>query len=143
MLFGLRQIAVQAAMIAMIMRALLPAGWMPNPAGLANGTPWVICTGQGPMMMGPMTMGPMKIAAASDAAMDMSGHSHKMPDKGQSHDQNVCPFAAAAHLALAPAAQATALPDIALRPMDDVAPAQAGRPVADRTHPPRAPPPLA
>ena len=142
MLFGLRQFAMHAAVIAMIMRALLPAGWMPNPGGLANGTPWVICTGQGPMKMGPM-----KIAAASGAAMEMSGHSHKMPDRGQSHDQshdqNLCPFAAAAHLALAPTAHATALPDSALRPMDDVAPAQAGRPVADRTHPPRAPPPLA
>lgn len=129
-------------MIAMILRALLPAGWMPNPDGLANGIPWVICTGQGPMTTGPMTTGPM-MADMSAAAMEMPGHHRKMPDKGQSHDQNVCPFAAAAHLALAPAAQATALPDIALRPMDDVAPAQAGRPVADRTHPPRAPPPLA
>jgi len=75
-----RRFAVHIALIAMILRALLPAGWMPGTP--ADGPGLVICTMDG------------GLSAASGHGQD-----HKNPDDGQHHA--ICPFAAAAHLAQA------------------------------------------
>jgi hypothetical protein len=80
----IRHIAVHLALAAMMLRALLPAGWMPN--AVQAGAPFVICTLHG--------------------ALHLSGDPapHKQqPDDGQRHD--LCPFAAAPHLS-SPAADA-------------------------------------
>jgi hypothetical protein len=65
------------ALTAMLLRALLPAGWMPNPDGLA-GAPLVICS------------------------MSGAQHAHPATNRGHAPQDNsgkICPFAAAAHLA--------------------------------------------
>ena len=69
-----RSFAVTLALSAMLLRAMLPAGWMPNIAGV-GGAAFVICSVDG------LHHGP-----AHD------------PAQGQ-HDDHMCPFAAAAHLA--------------------------------------------
>lgn len=58
----------------MLLRAVLPAGWMPNLAG-TGGAPLVICSVDGPLHL----------------------PSHD-PAHGE-HDDHMCPFAAVAHLA--------------------------------------------
>jgi len=68
-----RSLAATLALAAMLLRAVLPAGWMPNPDGAA-GTPFVICSLSGPQHIHP-----------AHAPRDSSG--------------KVCPFAVAAHLA--------------------------------------------
>jgi hypothetical protein len=99
---GFRRAAVTLALAAMALRALMPAGWMPNPHGFAE-TAFIICD------MGEMS--PMTMAKMDMAHMDMSG----MPgmsdrDGGASKDQaparenddshqQACPFAAAPHVA--------------------------------------------
>lgn len=37
-----KSLAVQIALVAMLLRALVPAGWMPNTAG-ADASPFIIC----------------------------------------------------------------------------------------------------
>ena len=69
-----RSIAVTLALSAMLLRAVLPAGWMPDPVGV-GGAPLVICS--------------------VDGAHHVPPHD---PAQGQ-HDDHMCPFAAAAHLA--------------------------------------------
>ncbi len=82
---GLRHIAVHLALAALFLRAMLPAGWMPNPQA-ASGAPFIICS--------------------MDAA-DQSGKAQKQaPNDPRAHES--CPFAAAAPLAAAP--EAIALP---------------------------------
>lgn len=71
----LRLAAMHLALAAMLLRALMPAGWMPN-AEAAAGSPLVICTMNGPMPLAPE---PQK---------------HKADASG-----DICPFAAAAQLA--------------------------------------------
>jgi hypothetical protein len=69
-----RSLAATLALAAMLLRAMLPAGWMPNPDGLA-GAPLVICSGV--------------------------QHAHPLRIPGQAPQNNsgkICPFAAAAHL---------------------------------------------
>jgi hypothetical protein len=41
--------AVQLALLAMLLRAVLPAGWMPAAITSANASPFVICTIDGPL----------------------------------------------------------------------------------------------
>lgn len=86
MLRMLRLAGVQIALVAMVLRALLPAGWMPDTAA---GTPFVICT----------MNGPMQAAHLPDPGKHQPGH-----DDGRQND--VCPFAASVHFAT-PAATAT------------------------------------
>ena len=74
MLFGLRQFATHVALIAMILRAFLPAGWMPDARAAAPGL--VICSLDGP----------------SSPDQD-----HKKQDNGQ--HPVVCPFTALGHMA--------------------------------------------
>lgn len=44
-----RSAAVQIALLAMLLRAVLPAGWMPAAITSANASPFVICTMDGPL----------------------------------------------------------------------------------------------
>jgi hypothetical protein len=69
-----RSFAVTLALSAMLLRAVLPVGWMPNLTG-AGDTPLVICS--------------------VDGAHHLPPHD---PARGQ-QDDHMCPFAAAAHLA--------------------------------------------
>jgi hypothetical protein len=82
MVHRLRQAAIHLAVTAMVLRALLPTGWMPNLSG-QPGSALIICT------------------------MDSGGalsHGHgglpskHQPDGRGEHDG--CPFAAAPHLAI-------------------------------------------
>jgi len=93
---GFRRAAVCLALAAMMLRALMPAGWMPNPAG-ASESLFVICD-MDQMDMSKMDMSHM--SAADMADMDMSGMDHGPSGKhsGDGH-QPTCPFAAAPHVA--------------------------------------------
>jgi len=85
-----RRVAVTLALGAMLLRALLPTGWMPNPAGFAT-SPLIICL--------------MDMPSAAAQAMDMSMSGMDMHAHGGSHDHGTqqnnetCPFAAAPHIA--------------------------------------------
>jgi hypothetical protein len=74
---GLRRAAIHIALAALILRAFLPAGWMPNPQGLGE-TAFVICTMDGPV-----------IAPSGKA----------LPGKDDPRAHETCPFAAGAQLA--------------------------------------------
>jgi len=91
---GFRRAAVCLALAAMMLRALMPAGWMPNPAG-ASESLFVICD-MDQMDMSKMDMSHM--SAADMADMDMSGMDHGSSGK-HSGAQQTCPFAAAPHVA--------------------------------------------
>jgi hypothetical protein len=71
---GFRRAAVHLALIALILRGFLPAGWMPNPQGFGQ-TAFVICT-----MDGPVT--------ATDGKA--------LPGKDDPRAHETCPFAHAA-----------------------------------------------
>jgi len=74
----LRRALLDVAFFAILLRALLPAGWMPGHA--ADGTiSFVICSVDG------VHRG------------DGDGHANKTGDDGRQHD--ACPFAAAPHVA--------------------------------------------
>ena len=45
--------AVHLALLAMVLRAVLPAGWMPAAITSANASPFVICTMDGPLHSAP------------------------------------------------------------------------------------------
>jgi len=48
-----RSAAVQLALVAMLLRAFLPAGWMPAAIASADASPFVICTLDGPLHPAP------------------------------------------------------------------------------------------
>lgn len=78
-----RLAGLHIALAAMLLRALLPDGWMPAPPthdANAQWIPFVICTGHGLVHL--------------DGAPGSAHH-----DDDQSHRFAPCPFAAAAHLA--------------------------------------------
>lgn len=81
---GLLNTLRHVALAALILRAMLPAGWMPDAHGLT------ICS---------VTLG----AVHHDAA---PGHADGKTAHGE------CPFAASAHMAAAPAAPSLALPAV-------------------------------
>lgn len=85
-LSGYRSVAVSLALCAMVLRALLPDGWMP--AANAAGAPFVICS------------------------LDGIHTGGKLPSEpGQERSHAPCAFAAAAHLAPPlPAASGLAAP---------------------------------
>ena len=89
MLRTFRLAAVQLALAAMMLRALLPMGWMPNPDGFAQ-SPLVICLMDMPSGMD------MSHAMDMSKPMDMDMHGH---DHGQQQNNEQCPFAAAPHIA--------------------------------------------
>lgn len=71
------------ALVAMLFRALLPIGWMPNIGG-APGTPIILCSLDGPVQI---LLGP-------------DGRPVKpSPDQNDAHQHDACPFAAAPHFA--------------------------------------------
>jgi hypothetical protein len=84
----LKSAAFQLALAAMLLRAVLPAGWMPAPVTGANASPFVICSIDGPQHSPP----------GRQKSGDDIDHSHGAP----------CVFASAAHLA--PAVDATPAP---------------------------------
>ncbi len=71
---GFRRVFVHLALAALILRAFLPAGWMPNPQGVGE-TAFVICTMDGPVSV-------------------MDGKALPGKDDPRAHES--CPFAAAA-----------------------------------------------
>lgn len=82
------------ALVAMLFRALLPSGWMPNIGG-APGTPIILCSLDGPIQI---VIGP-------------DGQPLKQsPDQNDTHQNDVCPFAAAPHFATPIAAVAVPAP---------------------------------
>jgi hypothetical protein len=77
---GIFRIARHLALIALIARAFVPAGWMPDAQGAMT-----ICSATAPTQ-----------------------HSDKHPDQDAHHD--ICPFAAAPHLASTPDVPVLAAP---------------------------------
>jgi hypothetical protein len=75
-----RHIAIHLALAAMMLRALVPVGWMPNTTG-ASGSFFTICTMDGPVHLA-----------------DQHDQGKHTPDDGQ-HGHDECPFAAAPHFA--------------------------------------------
>jgi hypothetical protein len=93
----IRLAGVHIALAAMLLRALLPAGWMPNPVSSAD-SPFVICTMDGPIYMVPRTDGqPIK----------------QQPDHNNDSNHEICPFAVAPHLAPPTIAVLLTLPSLA------------------------------
>ena len=89
----IRLAGLHVALVAMLLRALLPAGWMPAPPSHtadANWVPFVICTGNGLVRL--------NHAPGSDHSDDQKTH-HVAP----------CPYAAAAHLSTPAHGDAVAL----------------------------------
>ena len=82
--------AIVLALTAMVLRALLPAGWMPNPAGFAE-LPFIICRMDTSM--------PMQMDMSMPMPMDIHGGPSGRHDQQQNNE--TCPFAAAPHLAAA------------------------------------------
>jgi hypothetical protein len=113
---GLKLAGLHLALVAMLLRALLPAGWMPQDAA-KTGSPFVICTMSGPVHPAP--------AHQPD------------PDRAKAP----CVFAAAAHLSPPLAAGALPLPALAAAPFLSIAPRDlAARDLSHRPNAARAPP---
>lgn len=127
MMRNLRFAAVYVALTAMILRALLPAGWMPGE--VAGGSPLVICTMDGPVSL---MLGPDGKLLKHQPAQDSARH----------HD--MCPFAGAPHLNSPSTVAGIAPPSSAIEAAQDVSRIAF---VADETRhspqSPRAPPHLA
>jgi hypothetical protein len=122
-----RQAVIHLALAAMMLRALLPAGWMPG-ARAATGSFITICT----------MNGFAKLALGADG----QPVKHAPQDDGRQHD--VCPFAAAPHFATTSPALAVSLPH--RRIMQIEAPcafASAGSIAHYAPQSPRAPPAIA
>ncbi len=120
-----RHAAVHLALIAMVLRALLPAGWMPNLTGTGDGA-LVICTMDGPVQSVAKDHGPGK----------------PTPDDGRQHE--ACPFAAAPHVATSSTVAVLRLPVVS----DSIAQYEASQqpivePARYAPQAPRAPPSLA
>ncbi|HEY1708593.1 MAG TPA: DUF2946 family protein [Rhizomicrobium sp.] len=80
---NLRFAAVYVALVAMLVHALIPVGWMPSQGGAA-GVPIALCTMDGPARM----------------VVDQSGRPVKQkPVQDDRHRHDICPFAAAPHFA--------------------------------------------
>jgi hypothetical protein len=110
-----RSFAVTLALSAMLLRAVLPAGWMPNVTGV-GGAALVICS------------------------VDGTHHLPSQDPTRSQHDDHMCPFAAVAHLAPPQLPPAVAQPSAvaALAPHFD-APLAVSH-LHDPGHAPRGPP---
>ena len=118
--------AIHIALAAMLLRALMPAGWMPN-ANAAAGTPITICTMNGPMQI--------------DFGAEPIKKNHNQDD---SRHHEACPFAVAPHMAQPAAIAALSLPSsisltVQFSPSRSIV--LRGPPYAPQS--PRAPPPFA
>ena len=78
----LRECAVYIALMALVMRAVIPVGWMPNSTG--KGAAFIVCTADGPA---PFLFGP-------------DGKPAKQDDPGKTDHHSTCPFNAAPHFAV-------------------------------------------
>ena len=108
-----RRAAVVLALAAMLLRGLMPAGWMPNPDG-AGSSLFVICDMDQDMPttgMAGMDMAHMDMSAMDMSKMGMSGMDHG-PSGKHSMDghQQACPFGAAPHVATSSHVVALLLP---------------------------------
>lgn len=123
MIRSLRHLAVHLALAAMILRALLPAGWMPNVSG-QPGSALIICS--------------------MDGGTSVTGDQGNLPSKHQPDghsDHDGCPFAAAPHLAAAGALPAIHQSQIAQSYVPSFGKSQAPPALADYApQSPRAPP---
>lgn len=85
-----RKAALSLAVAAMVFRALLPLGWMPNPEGFGESAliPCDVAMSDADMamMMPGMDMSSMHHGAGDDGKAPASGHHHQE-----------CPYAAASH----------------------------------------------
>jgi hypothetical protein len=81
---------VRLTLIALLVGAAVPLGWMPNPDGAQSGSPIVICTGHGPIT----------------AFVGGDGK----PSKPSGSHSDICVFAAAAAHATPVATPALAIP---------------------------------
>jgi hypothetical protein len=125
MIRNIRLVGVQFALIAMLLRALLPAGWMPNLAGQTS-APFIICS-----------MDDFAVLALGEDGKPVK----QQPDQNGDRSHEGCPFAAAPHLA-PPAAQ-VAFGSSSLVHLGDyrIAQTQENRPIAGYApQSPRAPP---
>ena len=146
-MMAFRRAAVVLALAAMMLRGLMPAGWMPNPAG-AGESLFVICDMDQDMPAMGMDMSHMDMSAMDMSKMDMSGMDHGQPGKqsgkhSMDGHQQACPFGAAPHVATGSNVVALLLPS----QIADFAPHRAhARVAADTAHhtpqSPRAPPVL-
>ena len=124
--------AVTLAIVAMVLKGLLPTGWMPNPQGFGE-TALILCDMDGPMSaadmakmmpgMSHMDMSHMDMSGMDMSGMDMSGDGKQTPVTGHGHEE--CPFAAATHAGSAHTVVAFALPELAVE--------HAHRPVPERS----------
>ena len=107
-----RRAAVLVAILAMTLRGLLPAGWMPNPEGMSVSA-LVICDMDDPGLSA-LSMTHMGMGQMDMSHMDMAGPSsgHKHADDGH---QQPCPFAAAPHFATPNATALLSLPSLAVQ----------------------------
>lgn len=103
MIRNLRFAAIHLALAAMVLRALLPAGWMP---GVSAGTPLVVCT----------MNGPEQIVLGADG----KPLKHQ-PSQDDARHHEMCPFAAAAQLASPSAPAEPALPGYAVLGVQEMA----------------------
>ncbi|HET7086290.1 MAG TPA: hypothetical protein VFI23_16050 [Rhizomicrobium sp.] len=106
---GIFHFARCLAFVALVVRALVPIGWMPDANGL------MMCLADTPMHHDGMAMNhdgmdmAMDDAAMTmDDAMDQSGAPHDAPAQHNHHD--VCPFCATPHFASMPDLPQLALP---------------------------------
>ena len=140
-----RRAAMILALAAMMLRALLPMGWMPNPAGFAI-SPLVICLMDTPS-------GADVSQAMDMPGMDMSGMDMQGQDQGQHQGQDhsrqqggePCPFAAAPHIAASSGLITALAPPSRLARLAEKPAIEAALAIdpAYQPHSPRAPPHLA
>ncbi|HTW33555.1 MAG TPA: DUF2946 family protein [Rhizomicrobium sp.] len=122
MVLSLRHVGFRLALAAMLLRALVPDGWMPNTTG-TPGVPFAICTINGPVTL--------------SGAQDPAGK-HAPND---ARHMDVCPFAAAPHAAVFSRVVAPTLPSqslFAVLSVPEPIPTEPARPYAPQS--PRAPP---
>ena len=81
-----RMLALAVLACALLLRLLVPAGWMP--VSDASGVHLTICTGTGPMTM--PGMGPMATMAPGRTTVGMA---HHMPSDQQGVPEHPCAFA--------------------------------------------------
>jgi len=133
-----RMLALAVLACALLLRLLVPAGWMP--VSDARGIHLTLCSGTGPMTM--PTMGPMGHMAHGET---MAGMAHHMPSDQQGAPEHPCAFA---HFGLAvatPRLPALPLPvaPATLVPAGLAALVMVGRGLAAPPPPPTGPPSIA
>jgi len=137
----LRFAAVYVALVAMMVHALVPTGWMPNISG-GPGGPFTLCTMDGPADTAMDASAPMVMDGLADMAMDHSGQPEKQkPAQGDQHRNDICPFGAAPHFAAPTSIASLAAPTLAVAATRLFVPAARTAQRAEfSTQSPRAPP---